>query len=206
MMQKPSAVLAGVSRETLGDLERFESLFRGFAAHTNLASRATLDAFWTRHILDSAQLHFLKPHARHWLDLGSGGGLPGVVVAILSKQAAEAHVDLVESTGKKAAFLQSVIDQLSLPARVHHCRIESAENAVAVPEFISARALAPLPKLLGLAAPWLNRGATGLFHKGQNFRAEIEESRAHWRFSVLEHQSLTDSQSAILEIGDLRRL
>lgn len=200
-----SAILAGVSRETLDDLRRFANLFADYASHTNLVARSTLPEIWERHILDSAQLILLKPGARRWLDLGSGGGFPGIVTAILLKDKADAHVDLVESTGKKAAFLRYAVNELQLPASIWNERIEAMGDRLPLPEFVSARALAPLPKLLLWASPWLEKGAAGLFHKGRSFAEEIAESRAHWRFDVIKHASLTDSESAVLEIREVRR-
>lgn len=196
-------IFGGVSRETLADLHTFARLFEAFAAHTNLVAKSTLADTWTRHVLDSAQLQRLMPDARRWLDLGSGGGFPGIVTAILLKGAGGGHVDLVESTGKKAAFLGSAVEALTLPAKVWNERVETLADRLAMPEAVSARAFAPLPRLLALAAPWLAKGAVGLFHKGRNFAAELQESRAHWDFDVLRHRSLTDSEAAILEIRGL---
>jgi len=201
-----SSLLDGVSRETLEELRRFEALFREQATRVNLVASSTLPQLWERHILDSVQVQELKPNAERWLDLGSGGGFPGVVTAILLKDRPGAHVDLIESTAKKARFLHHVVESLGLPAKVWNARIEDVPGKVRTPEVVSARALAPLPLLLKLAAPWLERGAVGLFHKGRNFREEVKESRSQWRFDVIEHASRTDSESAILQISDLRRL
>lgn len=205
MTSLDAAILARVSRETRADLQRFTSLLEAFVAHTNLVAPSTLPDLWTRHLLDSAQLLVLRPETRRWLDLGSGGGFPGLVTAILLKGTEGAHVDLVESTGKKAAFLRSVIEELALPAQVWNERAEALALRLPMPEAVSARAVAPLPRLLDWAAPWLTGGAFGLFHKGRNFAGEVEESRASWDFDVIQHRSLTDSDAAILEIRDLRR-
>jgi 16S rRNA (guanine527-N7)-methyltransferase len=199
-----SSLLDGVSRETLEELRRFETIFREQAARVNLVAPSTLPDLWERHILDSVQVQKLKPQAERWLDLGSGGGFPGLVTAILLKDRRGAHVDLVESTAKKARFLQHAAESLGLPAKVWNERIEDLPGKLAVPEAVSARALAPLPLLLKLAAPWLQRGAIGLFHKGRNFREEVQESRSQWRFGMVEHASRTDLESAILEISDLQ--
>lgn len=205
MSDLQTEILSDVSRETLHDFHRFVSLIQDFSAHTNLIARSTLDDIWTRHVLDSAQLQRLRPDARLWLDLGSGGGFPGLVTAILLKDVAGAHIDLVESTGKKAAFLASVVKRLGLPARVWKQRVEALGDLIPTPDAVSARALAPLRRLLGWASPWLESGAVGLFHKGRNFAAEVQESRVNWDFDVLNHPSLTDSDAAIVEIRDLRR-
>ena len=195
-----------VSRETLERLETFEREFQKWSARINLAAPSTLDMLWRRHILDSAQLAALKPDARKWLDLGSGGGFPGAVLAILFIEREGASVELVESNNKKAAFLRSVLSALGAPATVHVSRIEAAERLVNFPEVISARALAPLPQLLRLAEPWLSRGATALFHKGRDYAAEVAESRDAWRFDLVEHRSRIDPASRVLEISRLLRV
>jgi 16S rRNA (guanine527-N7)-methyltransferase len=193
-----------VSRETFERLTRFEELFLKWNRRINLAAPSTLDNIWRRHILDSAQLIPLAPDARHWLDLGSGGGFPGLVIALLLKERG-GSVDLVESNRKKAAFLQAVIGEFDLPARVIARRIEEAPDLAASPEVVTARALAPLPILLGLAAPWLTAGSRGLFHKGRDYRAEVQESAHRWAFDLLEHRSKVDPQSVVLEISALRQ-
>lgn len=198
-------ISGSVSRETLEDLDLFEAEFRRWSASINLVAPSTLDSLWQRHILDSAQLAALKPDALKWLDLGSGGGFPGVVLAILLKQRRQASIDLVESNNKKAAFLRSVLARLGAPARVHVRRIEDAENRVAMPEIVTARALAPLPLLLRLASPWLEAGATALFHKGRDYASEVAESRDAWHFDLIEHPSKIDPASRVLEIGGLSR-
>jgi 16S rRNA (guanine527-N7)-methyltransferase len=196
-------VAGPVSRETFERMVAFEALFQKWARRINLSAPSTLNDVWSRHILDSAQLLRLAPEAQRWLDLGSGGGFPGLVMAILLSERPAAHVDLVESNRKKAAFLQSVIGKFGLPARVHALRIDDVHASIGMPDVVTARALAPLSSLLGLAEPWLSAGATGLFHKGRDYRSEIEESAHQWRFDLLEHRSMIDPQSVILEIRDL---
>ena len=193
---------SGVPRETLDGLREFEAFFRKRAARVNLVAASQLDVLWERHVLDSAQLPALLPEAARWLDLGSGGGFPGLVIAFLVKPLEGAHVDLVESVGKKAAFLQEAVDRFALPARVWSDRAEDLAPRIPTPDAVSARALAPLPKLLALAAPWLERGAVGLFPKGRGRAPEIEESRVHFSFTMVEHRSVTDSEAAVLEIRD----
>lgn len=198
-------VVPDVSRETFDDLVAFEGLFRKWAPAINLAAASTLDGLWERHIIDSAQLAALKPAARRWLDLGSGGGFPGLVTAILLKGKEGAHVDLVESAGKKAAFLRTAGATLNLPVTVHQGRIEAFAETVSSPEIVSARALAALPKLLGLAEPWLLSGATALFQKGRDYRQEVAAARYAWDFDLVEHPSVTEPDAAILEISGLKR-
>ena len=194
-----------VSRETFGRLERFESAFRRWSARINLAAPSTLPSLWERHILDSAQLLPLAPAALRWLDLGSGGGFPGAVIAILLRDRPGASIDLVESNAKKGAFLKTVLGELEAPARVHVARIEAFEGAAEGYGVVTARALAPLPLLLELAAPWLAAGATGLLHKGRDYRREVEESLNEWEFDLVEYRSAIDPESVILEIPGLRR-
>ncbi|MCC7267519.1 MAG: 16S rRNA (guanine(527)-N(7))-methyltransferase RsmG [Caulobacteraceae bacterium] len=139
----------------------------------NLVGPATLDIFWSRHAWDSAQLLDLAPEARTWADLGAGAGLPGVVLAILLKGRPGAHVHLIDSMTKRCRFLSEVVGALDLPATVHNARAEDLDLKV---EIVTARACAPLPKLLGFARPYLARGARGLFLKGQDVEAEIAEA------------------------------
>jgi len=193
-----------VSRETFERLQAFEQLFLKWNRSINLAAPSTLDDVWRRHILDSAQLARIAPAATRWVDLGSGGGFPGLVLAFLLAERPGASVDLVESNRKKASFLQSVIGQFDLPARVVAKRIDHSYGLVFTPEIVTARALAALPNLLDLSAPWLAKGARALFHKGRDYRAEVEESTHRWAFDLVEHSSMTDPYGVILEISDLR--
>ena len=194
-----------VSRETFDYLVGFEGEFRRWSKRINLAAPSTLETLWSRHILDSAQIARLEPTALKWLDLGSGGGFPGVVLAILMRDRPGAHIDLVESNNKKAAFLRSVLAACKAPAHVHVSRIEDAASLVVQPEIVTARALAPLSKLLGLAEPWLATGATAQFHKGRDYLIEVAESVNQWRFDLIEHESRIDRASRILEISGLTR-
>jgi 16S rRNA (guanine527-N7)-methyltransferase len=193
-----------VSRETFERLQAFEQLFLKWNRSINLAAPSTLDDVWRRHILDSAQLARIAPAAMRWVDLGSGGGFPGLVLGFLLVERPGASIDLVESNRKKASFLQSVIGQFNLPARVVAKRIDDSYAVVSAPEIVTARALAALPDLLDLSAPWLAKGARALFHKGRDYRAEVEESTHRWTFDLVEHPSMTDAHGVILEISDLR--
>ncbi|MER8905771.1 16S rRNA (guanine(527)-N(7))-methyltransferase RsmG [Mesorhizobium sp. M0772] len=193
-----------VSRETFDRLVTFEQLFLKWNRSINLAAPSTLDDVWGRHILDSAQLARIAPQAKRWADLGSGGGFPGLVMAFLLGERDGASIDLVESNRKKASFLQAVIGQFGLPARVVARRIDDSYALVSAPEIITARALAPLPALLDLSAPWLTKGSRALFHKGRDYRSEVEESTHRWAFDLVEHPSMTDAHGVILEVTDLR--
>lgn len=194
-----------VSRETFEALLRFETVFQKWNQRINLAAPSTLGDVWARHIVDSAQLASLAPEARKWLDLGSGGGFPGLVLAFLMKERG-GQIDLVESNRKKAGFLQAMVGEFGLPARVVPRRIEDAAGIVGQPDVVTARALAPLPLLLELASPWLLEGAAAFFHKGRDYRSEVEESCKRWSFRLVEHGSSTDSEGVLLEISSLSHL
>lgn len=193
-----------VSRETFERLQGFEQLFLKWNRSINLAAPSTLDDVWRRHIVDSAQLARIAPTATSWVDLGSGGGFPGLVMAFLLAERPGGSITLVESNRKKASFLQSVIGQFVLPARVVAKRIDDSYGLVSTPEIVTARALAALPDLLDMSAPWLTKGARALFHKGRDYRAEVEESTHRWAFDLVEHSSMTDAEGVILEITELR--
>ncbi|MDA4845355.1 16S rRNA (guanine(527)-N(7))-methyltransferase RsmG [Hoeflea poritis] len=198
--------LIHVSRETLDRLDRFVALFTKWSRAINLVAPSTLDQLWERHVLDSAQLYALDPRPRKWLDLGSGGGFPGIVMAILMMETEIGSVDLVESNRKKAAFLQRAIAETGARGQVHTLRIEAASQQLAGYQAVSARALADLERLLGYAEPWLAAGATGYFHKGRDYRREIDEARRSWSFDLLEHESMIDADSVILQIYNLKRI
>ncbi len=197
------AVAGPVSRETFEDLLRFEQAFLKWNRRINLSAPSTLGDSWTRHIIDSAQLAGIDKTARRWLDIGSGGGFPGLVMAFLLRERG-GSIDLVESNRKKAAFLQTMVGEFALPARVHARRVEDVHDVVGEPQIVTARALASLPLLLELTAPWLVAGARGLFHKGRDYRSEVEESAHRWAFDLVEHASATDPQAVVLELRDLR--
>lgn len=199
-------VAGPVSRETFERLLSFERVFRKWAQRINLVAPSTLDEVWERHILDSAQVVRLGGAAKIWLDIGSGGGFPGLIIGSMIAERPGASIDLVESNHKKAAFLQAVTGELGLPAKVHSKRIEDMHGVIAAPDILSARALAPLPLLLELSAPWLEQTTVALFHKGRDYRQEIQDSSHQWRFDLVEHPSLTDAQGVILEIRNLRRV
>ena len=205
--QRLCTVAAPVSRETFGRLEAFEDLFRKWNSRINLSAPSTLDDAWERHILDSAQLFQMAPSsALSWVDLGSGGGFPGLVLAFLLRDRAGGEIHLIESNRKKASFLQTMTGQFDLPAHVHARRVEDCYPLVTKPAIVTARALAPLPTLLGMAAPWLTAGAVGLLHKGRDYQNEVAESAQRWSFDLLERKSMVDPQSVVLEIRNLRAI
>ncbi|CAF26813.1 16S rRNA (guanine(527)-N(7))-methyltransferase RsmG [Bartonella quintana] len=193
-----------VSHETMNDLIQFESLILQWNAHINLISAATIPVLWIRHILDSAQIYPLHSNFLHWCDLGSGGGFPAIVIAIFLKTKKAGHIDLVESNGKKIAFLRTVISQLNLPATVHHCRIEDVYQKIKKPDVITARGLACLDELLQLIFPLLTQKTIALLQKGRDYAIEITNASANWQFDLLKHKSKIDKNSVILEISHVR--
>ena len=194
-----------VSRETEEQLRHFQNLLLKWTSRINLISKATMGEIWHRHILDSAQIfahHTPKPGI--WADVGSGGGLPGIVAAILSaERAPDTHLVLVESDQRKATFLRTAIRELSLTATVHATRAESLD-ALAAPT-LSARALAPLTDLLDVMLRHGTPDSTGLFLKGASYKKEIAEARQNWDFALEAHPSLTNPDASLLIVKDLHR-
>jgi len=199
-VESVTAEILGVSRETFEKLSRYVDLLLQWQARINLISPTTVNAIWTRHILDSTQLFHLKPAARHWVDLGSGGGLPGLVLACCLAESEGGMIDLVESNGKKAAFLRHVAVTLGLPVQVHAERIESVLPKLDHVDVVTARALAPLGQLIGYSSILLKKGATALFLKGREAEQELTEAAKEWQFSIQSHPSQTDPKAAIVEI------
>ena len=196
--------LTPVSRETAERLDRFVALVLETQSHTNLIGRATIGKIWTRHIADSLQLLDLAPEAKVWLDIGAGAGFPGIVLACAIADRPGAAVHLVESQRKKAAFLRQVVADLALPAAVHHQRIEDLSEVVR-PDVVTARAVAPLSKLLGYVAPFIKSGAKALLPKGQDVEAELTESAKYWTMDTELAPSRTSPASRILIVRALRR-
>jgi 16S rRNA (guanine527-N7)-methyltransferase len=195
-----------VPRETIHRLTRYAELLNLWQKSTNLVGPSALTNLWSRHFADSAQLRSLAPDARLWLDLGSGAGFPGLVVAILQTGQPDFRMHLVESNRKKCAFLAEVIRAVEAPVDIHAMRIEElAEKAQHLrPDVVSARALAPSPRLFELASPFFGQGTRGLFLKGRETEAEIEAAKAGWSFACRLHPSLTAQDSHIVEITNLR--
>lgn len=196
------AAASGASREQVADLERYRALLVEWNQKMNLVGASTLDAFWSRHAWDSAQLLELAPEAKVWADLGAGAGLPGVVLAILRKGSAGFHVHLVESMTKRCRFLQLVVDELALSATVHNARAEDLSLAV---DIVTARACAPLHRLLGYAKPLMKPGVTGLFLKGQDVASELEEATRFWDYEADVLPSRSDVRGRIVRVRRLGR-
>jgi 16S rRNA (guanine527-N7)-methyltransferase len=193
--------LLDVSRETMAALEAYLALLRHWQRAINLVGASTLADPWRRHILDCGQLRAHVPaHARSLVDLGSGAGLPGLVLAIMGV----AQVHLVESDRRKAAFLRTCTAQLGLAGvRIHADRIEALPPFAA--DLVSARALAPLPHLLGLATPFLGPGTRCLFLKGREAEAELTAARESWTMRAGIVRSLSADDGRILLLDEVAR-
>ncbi len=208
----------GVSRETLDRLQTYEALLRSWQKAVNLVSPATLDDIWHRHFADSAQLLalglsaelFLPPGepegGKNWLDLGSGGGFPGLVLAImLAERWPAARMTLVESDARKAAFLGEVARKTGVAVEIRAERSEKCATQAnsQIRDVITARALAPLPKLLGLALPFFSPQSVALFPKGREAEVEVREAKERFAFDSALAPSLTDAQARIVIVRNL---
>lgn len=216
-MSSPRALSAALAYEpwlgrpfeaVAADLESFGALLAKWNASQNLVSRETLATLWERHILDSLQLLPLmgvSTEAPIWLiDVGSGGGLPALPLAIALKGRA-VRLTLVEPVAKKVSFLRTVIRQLELPAVVHAGRLDSFDSRETFPDIVTSRALAALPELFGLIEPVFGPSTLALLHKGKDHAVELSESHLAWDFDVVLTESVTDQRSAVLQIRNLRR-
>ncbi len=191
--------LVPVSRETEALLDRFVELFLRWQHAVQLVSASSLPNIWTRHIADSLQLLDLAPGAKIWADLGSGGGFPGAVIALALKKTPGAKVHLIESDQRKSAFLREAVRTLELPAMIHVKRIEElAADALPDLSVVTARALAPMPELLEIAAPLLRNGAKGLFMKGANVDNELTAATKSWNIQSTIVPSRTDTEGRIV--------
>lgn len=187
-----------VSRETASRLEALVALVRRWQSVRNLVAPSTLPQIWSRHVLDSAQLVALAPvGATRWVDLGSGGGFPGLVVAALLRERPDFRATLVESDQRKAAFLRTAARELTLPVDVEADRIERVIPTIAACDVVSARALAALPVLLDMAGPLIERGAIGLFPQGEQASSELTQSDPTGRFHIALTPSVTHPSAAI---------
>ncbi len=199
------ATATGVSRETLARLKAYVSLLEEWNARHNLVSAASLADVWRRHVWDSAQLFPLIPvEARSLVDLGSGAGFPGLVLAAMARERTGFRTVLYESIGKKCRFLEAAAERMGLPVEVRNVRMEEV-----VPEafdVVTARACAPLAKLLAYAQPFQGPATVNLFLKGQSVEVELTEAHKSWRMKLARSESRTDPSGVILEIRELRHV
>lgn len=206
-MSDPRAGFAdqfNVSRETIEKLEIYANLLRKWNKTINLVSPGTLDTLWVRHFADSAQLLSLAPqNMRKWADLGSGAGFPGAVIAVLTESShPDLTVTLIESDQRKATFLRAVARETETSFTVLAERCENAARLEA--DVISARALAPLDVLLGYVSRHIARTGTALLSKGASAASEVELAEKTWSFTCESIPSMTDTDAAILKIGEIK--
>jgi len=202
------AEYSGVPRGTFSDFTRWYALLRKWNARINLVAPKEIDQFWRRHAYDSWQLNSHLPDKWDRLvDLGSGGGFPGLSLGIFAKQENAANnrgreLHLVESVGEKTSFLKTVTRELGLPITVHTARVEALSPLKA--DVLTARAFAPLPRLFEYAAPHLKAESILILPKGETADKEIKDARIHWHFEVEAFKSATDSSASILRVVNLR--
>lgn len=207
-----------VSRETVARLEVYAALLRRWQKTINLVAPSTVSDVWSRHFADSAQLWALGPagggdagslqgRTLHWLDIGSGAGFPGLVLAILGAETAQSRHTLIESDTRKAAFLREVARSTGVAVEILVQRIEVPRTPAKVTEVncVTARALAPLPRLLELSAPFFRPDSVGLFLKGREFAAELQAATEDWAFAYDLFPSVTDADARIVRLTALSR-
>jgi 16S rRNA (guanine527-N7)-methyltransferase len=194
--------LTGAWPERMADLERFRVMLTAANEVMNLVGPDSLQDFWNRHAWDSAQLIDLAGFGRTWADLGAGAGFPGIVLAVLAKGRPESHVWLIDSLQKRCRFLQTVVDELELPATVVWGRAEAQALKV---DIVTARAVAPMEKLLGYAQPCLSRGAQGLFLKGEKAGLELQEASRVWQVEACLTVSRSDPRGRIVTVRSAKR-
>ena len=189
-----------VSRETLDRLDRIISELGVWRQKSNLIGPKEWPQIWTRHVGDSWQLLDHIPEASRVVDLGSGAGFPGLIIAAARPGG---HVTMMESVGKKCAFLRAAIEAAGLPASVYQGRIEAAPPIKA--DIVTARAFAPMPQLLEYASPWFRKGAIGVFPKGERWKEELTEARQKWNFAYEAIPSRSGGSGVILIVREVVR-
>lgn len=189
----------GVSRETLNNFRHYELCIRSWQERFNLVGQKSLESLWHRHFYDSAQLIGLWPSTpSSVVDLGTGAGFPGMVLSIMGQP----NVELVESSTKKCLFLSEVAKATNVNVKITNDRLESSSNEV-LADVVTARALAPLTKLLGYVHLWLRPGGTAFLHKGRSIEQELTQAYKDWTMRLHKHPSRTDPTGVVLEIKDL---
>ena len=191
----------GLGPDAVARLETYEQLLRRWQSAVNLVAKSSLEEAWQRHFADSAQLLRLAPGAAHWLDIGSGAGFPGLVIALIGADAG-ISVCLIEASERKCAFLAEVARETGVAVEIRNERIESyaSQRTVAPTDVVTARGLAPLEKILRLSAPLFGAGTVGLFLKGRQAESEVEVAKRDWTFHVKLVPSRTDRHARIVEV------
>jgi 16S rRNA (guanine527-N7)-methyltransferase len=218
--REKALAMVAVSRETLNRLDRFAELLLAWQSRINLISRSTVSSLWTRHVADSLQLlELVEPPAARpppppaqgskggvWLDLGSGAGFPGIVIACALAGVPGTRVHLVESNLKKVSFLREVVRETGVPATVHAARIETMASALGgAVDYVTARALAPLPELFEMIAPFVKKGAKALLPKGQDLGRELTAATKNWNIEATSVPSKTSKAGRILIVHALSK-
>ena len=199
--RRAASRLVPVSRETEDRLAIFVELLDRWRQKTNLISNSTFATVWTRHIADSAQLSALAPDAKRWVDMGSGAGFPGLVIAIQLAGVPGALVHCIESDGRKCAFLREAVRATGAAAAIHPQRVEAIEpKTLGTVDAVTARAFAPLPLTLELARPWMERGAIAVFPRGESAKDQIAALPEAWAYAIETLQSVVNPKAAILRI------
>ena len=187
-------------------LDRYVELLLEWQAKTNLVAPSTLPNLWTRHISDLLQLLTIAPSARTWVDLGSGGGFPGIVLACALADTPDTMVHLVERNAKKAAFLREALRVTNSHGMVHLADIGDSVDRITGPvDCVTARAVAPLNQLIGFAEPLVKKGAKALFLKGQDVEAELTEATKYWKIKPHLHSSRTGGHGWIVGLDQIER-
>lgn len=194
-----------VSRETVERLQIYVDLVLKWQPAQNLIAPSTIPDIWVRHVVDSLQTKWTMPEAKVWVDIGSGAGFPGIVTAILQADDEDAHVHMIESNQRKAAFLRTALRETGSRGTVHSGRIESVAKdwSHGPVDAVSGRALANLDLLFKLSEPFTKEGAACVFHKGQDFQREVDEASHAWSFNMVKKTSLVDPTSRMLQFSNI---
>ena len=204
-MTAPQIGGLSVSRETFDRLETYAELIRKWNPRINLVSKRSLEQLWARHFVDSAQVFRLADNTKNWVDIGSGGGFPGLVIALLLAEfQPEHHVTLIESDQRKSAFLRTVVRETGIGCTVICDRVEKVEPLAAT--VLSARALAELSGLLAHAERHMAPDGVAIFPKGTTWKKEVETAQQEWSFGLEVIKSLTEPEAAILKIKGVSRV
>jgi 16S rRNA (guanine527-N7)-methyltransferase len=200
-----NAPIPNVSRETIAKLEQYAALVVRWNPHINLVSKSTIPDIWNRHIVDSVQLfQYAGSKLENWLDIGSGGGFPGVVMAVIAQEKAPlTRFTFIESDQRKATFLRTAARELGLLVNILAERVEDASPQSA--NIVTARALAPLTELFPYLQRHLAQDGRAILPKGKTFEDEIQAARLDWRFEIKSYPSMTDAQAKILIVKDIHR-
>lgn len=202
-----AVALTGVSPETLDRIRRYLALLDMWRGRINLIGPGEGRHLWRRHVLDSLQLlKQIFPGEKRLADLGSGAGFPGLVLACALAETPGAEITLVEKSPRKSEFLEAASHTVGLPVKVLTMRLEEGRPPQAGPgyDLVTARALAPLPKLLGFAASWLKPSGKALLMKGKDTAAELAEARENWEFDMTQGESLSSPEGRVLRVSSLR--